>query len=284
MSMKGTIRVATCQFAVTASIRRNAAQIRRQIAQAKRLRADVVHFSEAALSGYAGAEFKTWDGFDWEALLAETEFICRLAAEKRLWVVLGSAHRLSGRHLPHNSLYIIGPDGRIVDRYDKRFCTSSDLDYYTPGDYLPVFSINGVRCGALICFDLRFPEIYREYRKLGVECIFQSFHNARAEKGPNVWTAIMRPTMQCRAATNYFWVSMNNSSTWYQSWSSAFIRPDGTVAASLPRHRAGVMVNTVDTSRELYDPSRPFRDAAMRGVLHTGRTVRDPRSAERRSL
>lgn len=284
MSKPGVIRVATCQFAVTGRIKRNALQIRRQMVQAKAQRADLVHFSETALTGYAGTNFESWEGFDWATLRSETERIMELARAKKLWVVLGSTHRLTGKHLPHNSLYIISPAGRIVDRYDKCFCTNGDLRFYSPGTHLPVFKVNGVTCGALICYDLRFPELYRKYKRLGVECLFQSFHNADSAGGPNVWTRIMRQTMQCRAATNYFWVSANNSSAYYQSWPSVFIKPSGETAGQLKFHRAGVMVNTVDTSAELYDASGAFRDRAMRGVLHTGRPVKDARSHARTSL
>jgi len=284
MAKRGVIRVATCQFAVSGSIRRNAAQMRRQIKQAKRLRADVVHFSETALTGYAGANFESWDGFDWDTLRAETESLLHLARQAKLWVLLGSTHRLSGGHLPHNSVYVIDRRGRIVDRYDKCFCTGGDLRYYSPGGHLPVFTINGVRCGVLICYDLRFPELYRAYQRKGIQCLFQSFHNAGRETGPNIWTRIMRQTMQARAATNYFWTSINNSSAYYQSWPSTFIRPNGEIAAALKFHRAGVMVNTVDTRRELYDASAPYRDRAMRGVLHSGRLVNDRRSRDRTGL
>jgi len=279
----GILRVATCQFAVSPSIKRNGAQIRKQIEQAKKQRADVVHFSECAVSGYAGNEVKSWDGFDWDTLKKETEAICDLASRKGVWVILGSAHRLSGSNLPHNCLYIIDPRGSIIDRYDKRFCTGSDLNYYTPGSHCPVFEINGVRCGVLICYDVRFPELYRHYKKLGVQCVFHSFWNARA-KERNIHTTIMRPSLQCRAATNYLWVSANNSSAYYQSWPSVLIRPDGTTVASLKQHRAGVMVNRMDTTERFYDASEPFREMAMKGALSNGKPVRDPRSRNRTSL
>jgi predicted amidohydrolase len=276
--------VATCQFAVTGNVRRNANQIERQIRQAKRRRADVVHFPECALTGYVGKELTDWQGYDWARLRSETERVCALARQTRLWVIVGSAHPLTGRHRPHNCVYAIGPHGRIVDRYDKRFCTGADLKHYTPGDHLAVFEIQGVRCGILICYDVRFPELYRAYRKRGVQCMFHSFHNARAEKGPNIWTTIMRPTMQARAASNYMWVSGTNSSAYYQCWPSVLIRPDGEVAGSLRQHRAGILVHTVDTREALYDASAPYRRRAMQGLLHSGRVVRDLRSADRTSL
>ena len=70
------LKVATCQFAIGGNVRRNATQIKKQITQAKKQRAQVVHFPEAALTGYAGVDVKTWDGFDWEAL-REDEIACR---------------------------------------------------------------------------------------------------------------------------------------------------------------------------------------------------------------
>lgn len=280
----GVLRVATCQFAVGADVRRNARLLRSQMRQAKRRRADIAHFPECALCGYPGADRKSLNDLDWSVLKAESESVCRLARELRLWVVFGSAHRLTGRRRPHNSLYVIDSRGRIVDRYDKRFCTGADLKHFSPGDHFVAFNVNGVRCGLLICYDVRFPELYREYRKRGVQCLFQSFHNARGKKGPTIWTAIMRRTVQAHAGINYFWVSANNSSAYYQSWPSIFVRPDGTVARSLRFHRAGVIVNAVDVRRKLYDASGAFRARAMRGVLHSGRLVRDPRSRNRRAL
>ncbi|MBT3343887.1 MAG: carbon-nitrogen hydrolase family protein [Gemmatimonadetes bacterium] len=277
------LRIATCQFAISGNIRRNATQIKRQIAQAKKQRAQVVHLPEAALSGYAGVDVESWDGYDWDTLRRETEAICDLAAKSKVWVILGSAHPLSGRHKPHNCLYVINADGQIVDRYDKCFCTGADLKHYSPGDHLVTLDIHGVRCGLLICYDLRFPELYRAYRKQGVECLFDSFYNARAT-GPGIHTIIMRPTLQAHAATNYFWISANNASGHYQSWQSVFIRPDGVIARSLKRNQAGVMVNTVDTDLALYDASKPYRDRAMKGNLHSGTLVKDARSRDRQGL
>ena len=277
------LRIATCQFSVGANIRRNAKQIKKQIGQAKKMRVDVVHFSETALSGYAGTDYKTWDGFDWDMLIEETEAICDLAKQKKVWVILGSAHRLTGKHKPHNSLYAINLDGKIVDRYDKCFCTGGDLKYYSPGDHLVTLDIKGVKCGLLICYDVRFPELYRAYHKKGVECIFDSFYNAR-KSGPNIHTQIMRVSMQAHAATNYFWISGNNSSGYYQSWQSVFIRPDGVIAASLKRNQAGVMVNTVDTGAKLYDASSAFRERSIVGILHSGTLVKDKKSRNRKAL
>ncbi len=278
------LKVATCQFAVGRSVKRNSHAICELLGKAKKARAEIVHFSECALSGYVGTDFPNFEGYDWELLKEETGKIMSLAAKLKLWVVLGSTHRLTEPNKPYNSLYLIGPDGRIVDRYDKRFCTPGDLRRLTPGDKFVNFTINGVKCSLLICFDLRFPELYRALYKQGVNCIFQSFYNAR-QKGPSIHTHIMRQTMQCRAATNHMWVSMSNSSGYYSPYPSCFIQPDGRIVRQLRANRPGLMVNIVDLSRKFYDPMTGFRDMAISGKLNNaGQPVNDPRSRKRTSL
>ena len=143
------LKIAACQFAVGRSIKRNSLAIREFMPKAKKAKADIVHFSECALSGYVGTDFPNFEGYDWNLLEQETEKVMALAAKLKLWVVLGSTHRLTEQEKPYNSLYLIGPNGRIIDRYDKRFCTPGDLRRLTPGEKFVNFKINGVNCSLL---------------------------------------------------------------------------------------------------------------------------------------
>ena len=277
----GKLKIATCQSAVGCYIKRNSLAICEFMAKAKKAKAEIVHFSECALSGYVGTDFPNFEGYDWALLEEETKKVMALAVKLKLWVVLGSTHRLTGQKKPYNSLYLINPTGRIIDRYDKRFCTPGDLRRLTPGNRFVNFTINGVKCSLLICFDLRFPELYRALYKQKVNCIFQSFYNAK-QKGPSVHTHIMRQTMQCRAATNHMWVSMSNSSGYYSPYPSCFIRPDGMIVRQLRANRPGIMVNTVNLSREFYDPMADFRDMAISGKLNNApKAVKGKRSRSR---
>ena len=282
--LQGMLKIAICQFAVGKSIKRNSQQVQEFLRQARRAKADIVHFPECALSGYVGTDFPSFAGYDWDLLKEETLKIMALASKLGLWVVLGSTHRLTESNRPHNSLYLISPQGEIIDRYDKRFCTRQDLRRMTPGNHFVFFTINGVKCSLLICFDLRFPELYRQLYKQGVNCIFQSFYNAR-QKGPSVHTHIMRQTMQCHAATNHFWVSMSNASGYYSPYPSCIIAPDGKIVGQLRANRQGIMVNTVDLSQKFYDPMADFRDMAIAGALSNGpKVIKDRRSRNRTIL
>ena len=290
-----SLRVSTCQFSVEADIAHNRRWILRQIDEAAEQDADIVHFSECALSGYAGVDLPNIEAIDWKQLVDATREIQAKAKTHKLWVLLGSTHRLTGKNKPHNSVYVINSQGKIVDRYDKRFCTgiggkrpTLDLCHYSPGKRFVTFRIKGMNCGVLICYDYRFPELYREYKKQNVDIIFQSFHNARStvvdDESYNIWKTIVPATMSCRAAENHFWVSANNSTTRPSKWASFAVRPDGQIVGRLSLHRPGVLVTELALDPSLFDAPRPWRSAAMKGQLHSGLIVNDPRSADQTCL
>jgi predicted amidohydrolase len=294
-----SLRIATCQFSVEADIAHNRRWILKQIAQAADAGADIAHFSETALSGYAGVDIPNIAALDWDQLVAATQDIQAAAKTHKMWVLLGSTHRLSDGHKPHNSVYVIDAQGKIVDRYDKRFCTGTpnpsprgrggnrgptmDLAHYSPGDRFVTFRVKGVTCGVLICYDYRFPELYRHYRKLGVNILLQSFHNARtsvvADTKYNIWRTIVPATMACRAAENHFWISANNSTTRPSRWPSFTVRPDGQIMGRLKLHRPGVLITDMPLDPKFFDAPGPWRESAMNGKLHSGECVNDPRSS-----
>ncbi len=300
--------VATSQFPVSADIPKNFQYIRSQMIEANARRAHVVHFPECALSGYAGPDFPSYDGFDWPVLDHYMKQVLALAHQLKLWVVLGSTHRLTGHHKPHNSLYIINTRGDIVDRYDKMFCagdahgTTSDLAHYTSGDHFSLFTINGITCGALICHDYRYPELYREYKKRNIQLMFHSYHTggisadayngmqksnrpfAHMNEGATYPAITMPATMRSYAANNHVWISCPNSSRRESCWPSFFVRPDGVITGRLMRNRAGILMSTIDTERRWYDSTAAWRDRAMNGEYHSGVLVKDPRSKARTKL
>ncbi len=283
------LTIATCQFVIEPAVEPNRAAVGRLMRSAKRRGARLVHFSEACVSGYLGVEVDSGDRLDWDAVRGAMESIARLAAELELWVVIGCNHRLTGSHRPHNSLYVIDPSGRIVDRYDKMFCTGADcgdgdLKHYSPGSAFTTFDVDGVRCGLLICHDYRYPELFREYKRRGVELMLVSFHNAGMTADRDAHYLMSVPvTLQAAAASNFFAVSATNGARRY-AWPSFVVNQEGWVIDRAPRHRAAVLVNTIDTEANLYDASTSWRDRCLAGTYHSGDVVTDPRSVVRTEL
>ncbi|MCE9614000.1 MAG: carbon-nitrogen hydrolase family protein [Lentisphaerae bacterium] len=286
--------LATCQFPVQGTVARNARYILGQMRTAARRGAHVVHFPETALTGYPGLDMPGFEAYDWTPHAAAVRAVMREARALKVWVILGSSHPLTGTHKPHNCLYIINDRGRLVDRYDKRFCTgdaagrTGDLKHFAPGNHATVFRIRGMVCGALICHDMRYPELYRDYARIGVRVMFHSYHNAHWDPAKvrrrNLHGFIVPATMQAFAACNAMWISAANSSRTACAWPSFIVQPDGAIAGQLTLERAGVLLTRIDPLRTYYDASERWRSRALRGVLNSGRLVRDARSRERRRL
>ncbi|MEU4218794.1 carbon-nitrogen hydrolase family protein [Actinoplanes sp. NPDC026623] len=308
-SNAGKLTVATCQFPVDADVTRNLWFVLQQLREAASKGADVVHFPECALSGYAGSDFPDLAALNWSQLDHSMRQVMRWAAKTGVWVVIGSTHRLTGGNKPHNSLYIIDSAGALVDRYDKLFCAgditerTGDLAHYSPGNHLTVFEINGVRCGTAICHDYRYPELYREYKRRDAQLIFHSYHAAhasaedvammRAQVGLEVqalnpggtYPGITMPaTMTAAAAANHMWISCPNSSARESCWATFVVRADGITVGRLARNRTGILISTVDTTADLYDSTSAWRGRALAGVLHSGTPVHDERSDRRTEL
>jgi predicted amidohydrolase len=283
------LTVATCQFRIESEPDRNLRAIERQMKMAQKRGAHLAHFSETCLSGYLGSEVPSAREQDWAGVREAMHTIMGLAGELRMWVVVGCNHRLSRRHKPHNSLYVVNDRGELIDRYDKMFCTGSDdrtadLAHYSPGEAFVTFNVRNVRCGLLICHDFRYPELFREYKKQGVELMLVSFHNAgMPPERFEDYKVYVSATLQAAAASNYFSISATNG-TRRHAWSSFVVDPEGIVISKARPHRPEVLINTIDTSAKHYDASIAWRDRAMSGIFHSGTLVRDPRSRDRRSI
>lgn len=292
--MLQTLKIATGQFPIDANVARNLAFVQRQMQEASRRGAHVVHFAETALSGYAGVEWPTLKNFPWENLESALREIMALARKLRLWVVLGSMHRLA-RHKPHNCVYVIDDRGRIADRYDKLFCTGdrrgtkSDLRHYTPGDHFVTFTVRGWKCGVLVCHDFRYPELARHYARLGARVLFYSFHNGHLTAGKmrdkgRRFAALVPATMQAYASVNHQWISAANTSRRHSAWGSFTVQPDGMIAGRLRRGQPAVLVTRCADPAGFDDAARSWRDRALRGIFHSGKQASDPRSRSRRGV
>jgi len=284
---KPRLKAATCQFPVSGDIDENARYVKEFIAKAAANGADIVHFSEAALSGYGGVDVPRFEDYDWERLCARTTEIMGLAKEHGIWVVLGSAHYLCPEEKPTNCLYIISDKGEIVDRYDKSMCTAGDLKVYTPGNHLVTIDLKGIRCGFLICYDSCFPEMYNVYRHRGVELMFHSFYNAR-HGGKTILDEIIPAEIRVRASDNLMWVVANNSSAEYSSWPTCIARPDGSLE-SLERGVPGILYRTFP-DKKVTDEFRSWTHNNKSMVLpadeiyHNGTPSKHPRATNPRAL
>jgi predicted amidohydrolase len=276
--MKREITVATCQFPVSADIKKNESFILKQLVLAKAKGADIAHFSESSLSGYAGIDFTSYKNRDETKLRDSLETIIKNSAKLKIWTIVGGHHFEGRNKKPFNCLWLINDQGTIIDRYDKRICAGKhgELEhfFYKPGQKPVKFKIKDTRCGLLICHEWRYPELYREYKHLGVEIIFQSWYDGNLsrknylKKGRNLGSLITG-TVRGNAANNYLWISASNTCERESSFASFIAQPDGKIVQQLKRNIAGVLVSKVNLEKQFSDPSGPWRGRVYKGILHS---------------
>ena len=105
-----------------------------------------------------------------------------VAGELGCWLVVGSLLLKAGDDDPRfvNRSFVIGPDGTILARYDKIHLFDVTLPggesyresaAYKPGDRAVTLEAAGWRLGLSVCYDLRFPQLYRDLAQAGAEIL-----------------------------------------------------------------------------------------------------------------
>ena len=99
-----------------------------------------------------------------------------VAEELRLWLLIGSLAIKVSEDKTANRSYLLGPDGRIAPRYDKIHLFDVNLpdgesyresNTVAPGAQSATADLPWGRLGLSVCYDLRFPHLYRTLAKSG---------------------------------------------------------------------------------------------------------------------
>lgn len=157
--------------------------------------------------------------------------IREIAAREGVTVVAGSlALRRHGRI--YNESVVVGPDGATIANYAKLhlFSMTGEERFFAAGDRRCLFDIGGVRAGLAICYDLRFPELFRSLTHEGAQIIFMPSEwpvaRAKAWQTLNIARAMENQTYVC--AVNC--VGEHRGSPF--AGQSLLIAPDGEIVAA----------------------------------------------------
>lgn len=275
------MRIAAAQTFVSANILANGEAIRHLVMLAAAQDVRLICFGEGALSGYAKTHIRTpedWVHFDWDMQRAELRKIGELCRQLGVCAVIGGAHRLSCKAPPHNSLYVLGDNGMLMARYDKRLLSNSELQgWYSPGNAPVVFDLDGIRFGCATCIEVQFPEVFAEYEKLGTDgVVFAS----------SSMPSFFDTALQAHAGFTCQWIIAGITLNDPKSGSSGIAGPDGKWAARGPEYGfSGFAVARLDRSAPEYDialsKARPWRAQARQGDIYRRCAVDDPRSNNR---
>ena len=160
------LRVAAVQMKFAPTVEGNLAAIERLLAQAARRRADAVLFPECATTGYA-CDFSRLRPAEVRSALAA---VGRLAARCGVNVLVGSP--VFGRGKLFNGLVVFNRRGEPVHCYAKCHLHEMDRAWFTPGNAVALFEIDGVLATTVICHERRYPELVRLAVMAGARILF----------------------------------------------------------------------------------------------------------------
>lgn len=129
-----------------------------------------------------------------------------LAKKHRVNIVAGSVANVRDGKV-YNTAMVFDREGACIASYDKThlFTPMGEDNFFTPGDHLCRFSLDGLSCGLIICYDVRFPELTRTLTVPGLDMLFV------VSQWPKVRTFHLRSLTTARAIENQMFVVCCNS-------------------------------------------------------------------------
>jgi len=177
--------------------------------------------------------------------------------------------------LPKNTAIVINRDGRILAKYAKvhLFSMGHEHEGNSAGTDLGVFTFDSLTCGIAICYDLRFPELFRIYAQKGVQAVFVP--SAWPQSRIRHWELFIK----ARAAENQMYVLGVNTTgkTPVDQYSGASMTadPHGTIVSSANEAEqllfSDIDPGEVKRARSEFPVERDRKDALYHSLLTMSR-------------
>lgn len=169
----GKLRVAAIQMVSGDDVTTNLARARQLIETAVEKGARLIVLPEnfAAFGGgrqrIIGAQERTPDG-------PIRQFLAQQSRRHRIWIVGGSIPVADSpdENRVFSACLVFNPQGEEIARYNKMHLFDVDVDdkqgsyresaHFYPGQAPAIVEIDGIQVGLAICYDLRFPELFRK--------------------------------------------------------------------------------------------------------------------------
>lgn len=198
MRREKKLKIAAYQFEITKDIRRNLSVIKNAIITAKSQDVNLIIFPECCLTGYPPRNIESSHDVDFDKVYLACDEVQRLVNELDICVIIGAIYK-EQNHI-FNRAICLKPNQESLN-YDKRALYGWDKDNFETGMEKGIFEIQGIKFGVRICFEIRFPEYFRELYKEGTDINIVLFYDVSDSENAERYNMI-KGHLQTRAVEN----------------------------------------------------------------------------------
>ena len=232
------MRIGAYQFAVSGRMKENRNHILDAVARAAEAGVELLIFPECAVTGYPPLAISSPAEID-ESLKNEIHTrVQEAAVRNRMHIILGTIVRKENAF--RNAALVFSPDGTVTE-YDKHALWGWDQENFAPGDRDGILRIGPLKAGIRICFEVRFPEYFRELFIAGTDLNIILFHDVSDYANPDRY-ALIRGHVQTRAVENACPVFTVNATSPYQTAPTVLFDASGRVLCEAEPGRDSLLV------------------------------------------
>lgn len=245
----GTVKVAGIQMASSPHVASNLTEAERLIALAAEQGAKIVVLPEYfCIMGAKDIDKVAVRENAGDGIIQR--FLARMAREHKIWLIGGTVPLASNyANKVRNSCLVYNDKGEQVARYDKIHLFGLDLgtEHYheentiESGDQIVVVETPFGKIGLSVCYDLRFPELYRAMGEIDILVVPAAFTETTGK-------AHWEPLIRARAIENLCYVVASAQGGYHLSGrethgNSMIVDPWGVILDRLPRGSGVVIAN-----------------------------------------
>jgi len=232
------MKIGAYQFPVTGSITENMSHMLDAVSRAFREGVRLLVFPECAVTGYPPLAVSSPAEID-DALRDEAHARLQDAAvQHRIHLIAGTVIRRGSSF--YNAALCFSPDGTVTE-YDKRALWGWDQENFVPGTRDGILQAGALKIGIRICFEVRFPEYFRELYRQKTDLNVILFSDTAAQADPDRYDLI-RAHIRTRAVENVCPVLTVNSTTSFQTAPTALFDASGKTLCELEPGKEGLLI------------------------------------------
>ncbi len=259
------MRIAAYQFAVSNSIDKNFNEMKYAITQAAEKKVRMLIFPECALSGYPPYDIEKSSDADFNKISLYQEQFSSLAEKYNMYIVVGSIRQQKNNI--YNSAIVFSTDYNTII-YNKRALWGWDKDNFSEGKEKGILEIDGIKIGIRICFEVRFPEYFRELYIENTDLNIILFYD-RSDKDDIVRYNMIKSHILTRAVENTCHILTVNTIYPYQTAPTALFDKSGMVLQELERNITGMLC--YDLENFVYDFGEEGRKQISDSLLNVNK-------------